>query len=357
MVKKKLAIVIGSLGVGGAENMVYQLVKNIDVKIFEVKIFSIHGRTGSLLEQKIELSGLKVEYIEGVRRVNPKGIMIVWKKLSQFSPDIIHTHIDGTIFSVPWAFFHKGSMITTLHTIPQRAFNRKVELVMRFMTKINKAILVAVSPENKEQVMKYYGISDKKVRMVRNGIDINSYYKRNHKDFTFINVGRHDGVKNQKMIIEAFAKYIKYHGNARLILVGDGQERSKLEGLANQLSVAECIDFPGMVPNVEDYLASADVYIQSSHREGLPLAVLEAMATKLPIISTNVGGMKDIVKNNGILIPDNDVEQLVYAMSDLASDNILRNSMSEISFDIVKDFSSIKMAKDYCKIYTEIINN
>lgn len=74
------------------------------------------------------------------------------------------------------------------------------------------------------------------------------------------------------------------------------------------------VTMPGNVSNVEDYYALADVYVQASHREALPLTTLEAMAAGLPIISTDVGGMKDIFKDNGILISDNDDTALLCAM-------------------------------------------
>ncbi|MGD1820448.1 MAG: glycosyltransferase [Pleomorphochaeta sp.] len=354
MIRGKIAIVIGSLGVGGAENMVLELAKNINYEKYLVKVFVIHGRCNSLLESEFEKFKITVKYFNGRQRVNFKGLYSVWTELSKFNPDIIHTHIDGTIYSIPWVFFHKLTMLITLHTIPSKAFNKKTQCVILAMLKLNRAQLVAVSKENYELGKSYYRISNNKINLVNNGIDLDKYYRINHTIFTFINVGRFNNVKNQKLIIQAFHKFISKFGNGKLILVGDGEERENLENLSKSLNIDNFVEFTGFVSNVEDFLAVSDVYIQSSHREGLPLAVLEGMASRLPVISTDVGGMKDIIHSNGFLIQDNNLKQLTETMDKLYLDNSLREELANNSYSIVQAYSSKMMANKYCEIYDKI---
>lgn len=354
-VKKRIAIVLGLFYVGGAENMVYELAKNIDQSIYDLKIICINGRANTSLEEKVLSSGLDVVFLNGVGRVNPKGISIVWRELSKFKPDIVHTHLGGTIFSLPWTLLHGVMLIATLHTIPEKAFNSKVKKVMRFMARYNKAILVTVSDENYKNTLNYFRLTPASVRKINNGINMDRFYRKAHKYFTYINVGRHDRVKNQSMILSAFSEITNVCGNVKLILVGDGEEHENLVSQANDLGISDKVEFTGMVSSPEDYLAVSDVYIQSSHREGLPLSVLEAMSAKLPIISTNVGGMKDIVKDNGILIDDNDVAGLIRVMKKLYYNSELRDFMGNKSWEIVQLYSSKVMAKSYCNLYEENI--
>ena len=116
------------------------------------------------------------------------------------------------------------------------------------------------------------------------------------------------------MMYRAFAAFLKKGYDARLVMLGKGEEEEKLKELACELGISDRIDYPGFVPNVEDYLADADVFLLSSDYEALPLAVLEAMAAGLPIVATDVGGVCDIVTDNGILIPAGDLDAMVQAM-------------------------------------------
>ena len=160
-----------------------------------------------------------------------------------------------------------------------------------------------------------------------------------------------DENKNQKAILYAFKRYYDEYPNSQLILAGDGECHYALKELSKELGIDDKVDFPGSVTNPEKYYAVADIYVQSSHREGMPLAVLEAMSAKLPIISTDVGGMRDIVQANGILIADNDIDALYQAMKTVANNKEQYKKMQEESFKMVQKYSAEVMAKSYKEIY------
>ena len=103
--------------------------------------------------------------------------------------------------------------------------------------------------------------------------------------------------------------------------------------------------------DVAEIVANADVYLSTSHREGLPLSILEGMAAELPVIATNVGGCADIVRENGILIQDNDQNALEREMIMLAKNPDLRNKMGNISKSIAKEYDVDVCAKKYISIY------
>ena len=129
-----------------------------------------------------------------------------------------------------------------------------------------------------------------------------------------------------------------------------------LEQEISKYGLENVVIMPGNVSNVEDYYALADAYVQASHREALPLTTLEAMASSLPIIATDVGGMKDIVKDNGILIPDNDDNALLCAMKKLLEcEDSEVELLEKSSRKIVQDYSSNEMAMKYGEIYSELL--
>ena len=141
----------------------------------------------------------------------------------------------------------------------------------------------------------------------------------------------------------------------RLILAGDGPCHDMLVNETKKLGLIDAIDLPGAVGNVRDYYAVSDVYVQASHREAMPMSVLEALAAGLPIISTDVGGLNDVVKDNGFLIPDDNDEALYDAMGRVVTmPEIKLKKMSSVSKTISDGYSSEKMAQEYTKLYFRV---
>ena len=143
--------------------------------------------------------------------------------------------------------------------------------------------------------------------------------------------------------------------NAELILVGDGTHHNVLEEEARKMGVQDCVCLMGERSDIPDILAKADVYISTSHREGLPLSILEAMAAELPVIATNVGGCSDIVRDNGVLIEDDDQAALEAAMIKLANDPQMRDKMGYASKKIALEYDAKSCAQKYLEVYREAI--
>ena len=348
--KRRVAIVCGALKIGGAEKMITELVLNLDREKYNVCLFCLGREQSSNLEKQIKKAGIKLVFCNIEGKVTLKKLMAFSKILSKFKPEVIHTHISGAVYSLPYIVSHKVKHIHTLHTKPELEFSKSVSMIMSILYKSKRSKLVTVSKENCVLAKKAFG-QNCDITFVNNGINIERYYKKDHTVFSFINVGRQDSNKNQIMIIDAFSKLFKHYSDIKLYLVGDGNQHDNLVRKVASLDLQKAIVFPGMVDNGEDFLAISDVYIQSSHVEGLPLSVVEAMAAYLPIISTSVGGLTDIIKDNGILIPDNSTEDLYNAMEYLYKNQEKCKTMGVISRNISEDYSSKKMAAFYSDLY------
>jgi glycosyltransferase involved in cell wall biosynthesis len=235
------------------------------------------------------------------------------------------------------------------------AFIKKTEKLLKIGLKRGKIFVVAVSEENCKLMLQYFNGASDKISYINNGVSLSSYRKREHDFFTFINVARQDENKNQSLIIDCFERVHKRYPQTRLLLVGDGPTHQALKDQVVGLNLEDSVELPGNVSNVEDYYAVSDVYLQSSHREAMPMSVLEAMATRLPIVSTDVGGMKDVVSNNGVLITDNDTEGFEQAMFRIFEiDETERKKLGENSYSIVQKYSSETMTEEYVRLYEEI---
>lgn len=350
---KKVVIITPALFTGGAEIMAVRLAINIDKKEYDVQMLCLNEKNNTSLEKMLEENKIPVHYLGKSNGVSIKVILKTYKMLSKLSPDIIHSHITGTVYAFLWVLLHKCKLIHTIHTRPDAEFSAKFRKILKLFVKFKKIILVAVSKENQRIAIEHYKVGEDRCYFVNNPVEVSKYYKNKNTTglITFINVSRQDDNKNQALALRAFAKLYEKNSNTRLVLVGDGNQHSNLISEVEKLGLQDVVYLPGEVSNAEDYLANADIYLSTSHREGLPLSMLEAMAAGLPIISSNVGGCSDIVVNNGILFEDNNEEQLLAAMEKLANDESLRNEYTKKGYAIVNEYDASKCAEKYEKLY------
>jgi glycosyltransferase involved in cell wall biosynthesis len=284
-------------------------------------------------------------------------IIELYKRLQNIKPDLIHAHQHG-IWAAYWAIPHRIPLVTTIHTNPEVIFSRETEqIIFRLSLALKKNLLVAISKYNAEYIKSYFKLSDSYIRYINNGIDIHQFNKKQHTAFAFINASRQDENKNQALIVRAFGRIAREAHNfpIKLYLVGDGEKHQELQRLADSLGIAESTEFTGYVDSPAEYLAVSDVYVSSARREGLSLSVLEAMAAGLAVIATDAGGVRDLARENGILIKNNDEDALYEAMTLLLNTREKREAMGEISRIMVHDYSVHNMTKSYYKLYNELL--
>ncbi len=348
----KLLILINNFGMGGAQNMIYEQLKCIDRETFDVSVLCFAHRENDSLANKVEKIQ-SVKYLNLYGKPLPVMLFKIFREIDKIKPDIIHSHLGGNVFSVLWGLLHNKSVVVTAHTSPEKAFPKRLIPFLKLGIRKKNVRIVAVSKENRQLMKSFFNIGDDRCHYVNNGIDLERYYRKQHEKFTFINVGRQDENKNQIAIVKCFARLKKEIPNIMLYLVGDGDKHDMLIEETKRMELEDCVILTGNVANTEDYYAVSDCYVQSSHREAMPLTALEAMAAGLPLISTDVGGMKDIVSNeNGYLIDDGDEEALYKSMKNMAIiSSEKRDMLQKVSLDKIKQYSSKQMAGNYEQIY------
>jgi glycosyltransferase involved in cell wall biosynthesis len=139
-------------------------------------------------------------------------------------------------------------------------------------------------------------------------------------EFLWLTVGRLTQQKAYPNLFRAFAQVVKRLPRSTLLVVGRGPLRNELEDLARRLGLLASISFVGFRSDVASLLAAADAFVTASRYEGMPNVVIEALATGLPVVGTNVGGMPELIQDgaNGYLVPPADPDALASAMSRVA---------------------------------------
>lgn len=204
------------------------------------------------------------------------------------------------------------------------------------------------------------GIPEEKIVYIPNAFD-SSYaqeIQKDDKENRVLFVGRLEYEKAPDVLLKAWQIVLKDHPDAELIMLGDGKERAELKGLLIEFGISDSVKMKGTVNNVRDYLLEASVFVLPSRIEGVPIAMLEAMAAGVPVVVTPVGDIPDIIKDseNGIFVKPDDIEGLAETISELLSHPEKRKSLAKKAQTTVRDFSIDKAGKKYIELYKELLN-
>lgn len=210
------------------------------------------------------------------------------------------------------------------------------------------------------------GVPGDRIAVVRNGVDLDELDARARAapdppapaPGAFVNVANmHHPVKGQGDLLQAFREVAQRHPEARLVLVGEGVRRPVLEREARRLGIADRVQFLGQRRDVPALLARAVAGVSASHAEGISNAVLEAMAARLPVVATAVGGTPEIVRDgrNGLLVPPGAPAALAQAMALLLEREPLRRRMGAAGRRIVeREFGVGQMRLSFDALYREL---
>lgn len=348
---------IFSLGIGGAEKLLVDIVNNWDKNSGDnIYVCIINNRIEKSLLDKIDnnINVIQLNRTEGDKNI--KYLFQYMNVIRKYKIDIIHCQSNDT---VRFSLFSKliNPKIKIFYTVHDtNTFNRlkKIDIIVDKMI-CNK--IIAISSSVYGEIVER-GIKPKKVEIVYNGIDLSMYSinKRSHKSINIACVARIvPKKKGQDTLIKAMGIVKEKYPNVKCYFVGDTDntdEKIKLNKLVKENNVENQIVFMGNLDNVPKFLETIDLFVMPSRYEGFGLALIEAMASKIPVIASNIDGPKEIIKENeyGLLFNKEDYKEL--------ADNIilvLKNNDKEKverAYNYVTNTYSIgKMIKSLTNIY------
>jgi glycosyltransferase involved in cell wall biosynthesis len=313
--KKRLLFVIETLGFGGVERRRLSLSKRLCDE-FDIEI--VCSKTNGLLYQKFEELGIKIHCVGVLGWPWSLGTIVrTLKIVNGFRPDIIHGAVfEGvTLANIAGWFFPKAVVISEETADPQNRSKMGSNLLKILIKR--SIIIIAVSASVKDYLL---GIVTKpeKIIQINNGVEDRSIFdqelissKKNElgikeNDFVIGFVGRlRDYHKRVSDLIEAADDVFEEHSILKIIIVGGGQDEKMLKEKASLTKFPSNIVFTGAQNDPNPYYACMDAFCIPSRMEAFGLVIVEAMFHRLPVIATNVGGMKEIVVNEktGFLVP------------------------------------------------------
>lgn len=351
---KKIAICVPSLAIGGAERFAVDLAISIDKSKFKVMFLITRTNVESFLKSLLEQNGIQI--VDLAAKDYPTMLHKQLQFLRKERPDVVHAQT-GSILHMMLA--------CKICNIPNRLYTVHNEANLLYGSSILKKEIykmgfsffgfkpVAICPTVKQTLIEDMGISENQIVVVNNGVDIKRFTPVeticNDGVVHIISVGTLYWIKNQLMTIHVVSELHRMGYKVELTLLGDGVDRDKIQKEIERKKAENYIFAPGSKKNVEDYLRKADIYVSASKTEGLPLSILEAMACGLPVVATDAGGTKDIVKNgvNGFLVKVDDEEEMRSAIQKIIDNKILRREYSYKSREIAEQWSAENCTRGY----------
>lgn len=352
----KVIQVIPAFRLAGAEVMCENLcvaLKNAGVDVIAVSLYS----ENTAITDRLDKKGVRIEYLDKKPGFDASVIIKLVHLFKKEKPDVVHTHIYASKYALPAAAIAGvKKKIHTVHSMAQKEQGSLGKKVNTFLYRHCGVVPVALSSEVKKSIGEVYGLQESIIPVVYNGIDLSKCIRKNDYEangvFTIVHVGRFMKVKNHKTLIRAFARFAEKKESIRLQLLGEGELLDEMKDYAEKLKVADKVEFLGLQSNVYPYLNKADVFCLPSEYEGVPMTLIEAMGTGLPIVASNVGGIPDMLVNgeNALLVEPNYVA-VENAIEKLYNDVEFRIRLGNAAALRSEEFSAKVMASSYIKIY------
>jgi len=362
-----------ALDIGGLERIVVDLTKLYCQRGHRVSILCVE-RPGQLAGAA-EAEGAAVVSLDKPHGRNPEYIKRAATVLQSLQPDVVHSHTITALWYVGPGARQAGAPIVHTEHNNHIAKNTRLAGKLRARIKLNRGGRFAsrfcgVSPEITASARRWGTVPSRKLLTVLNGIDTERYAVLSGRNAVRAQlaipenarvvgtVGRLNEVKRQDLLLKAVVGLGDGFEDVHVLLVGGGPEQAALEGLAASLGLGERAHFAGFQSSPERFLTAMDVFALTSRLEGLPLALLEALASGLPVVASAVGGVPTLVRTGetGWLFPSGDVPALQNALRQALSNQAMAAATAAAGRRLVcESYSLERMATDYERLYHDVI--
>lgn len=332
----KIAHIINTFKIGGAEKLVYDYYQNIEMfNSSKIDFFALTSRN-----KKLTSHNDKINFLSNNSEYNPLLIFRLMSIVNKY--DIVHIHLFPTLYWVLIAKIISFSKVKVIYTEHSTQNNRSKYKVFKYLDRFFYSYInevVAVSNGVANELNRRNIINKKKIKVITNGIVLPNdvkYKKTNSNNFMLLQISRFSYQKDHETLIKSLNYLPK---DIHLELVGDGETKTQIEFLVKDLGLEKRVIFHGELTNFENIIEKSDVIILASNFEGLPLSILEGMAYRKPVIGSNIEGLREVVKGYGFLYePKNEVDLARY-IRDLYFNQCLHSEIAEKCYTRAKFFS------------------
>ncbi|NOZ45250.1 MAG: glycosyltransferase family 4 protein [Chlorobi bacterium] len=393
----KVLRILNRFNLGGPTYNAAYLTKYLPSEFETMLVGGVKDKHEDSSEYILENLGIKPVIIPEMRRsINPINDIIAYRKIvkiiKDFKPEIVHTHASkaGTIGRLAALRCKVPVIIHTFHGHVFHSYfsNYKTEIIKSVEHSLAKRStkIIAISDAQKYELSeKYHITSEDKIKVIPLGFDLSRFReKTEEKRKNFRNkyhikddeiaigiIGRLVPIKNHELFLNA-VKYVKEKSNkkVRAFIIGDGESMNDLQQKTRELNIdfidftkedgIATVTFTSWIKNIDTAYAGLDVVALTSRNEGTPVSLIEAQAANKPIVSTNVGGISNIVLPNqtALLTRNGGAEDYAFKLLNMVENDALRLKMTHAGWNYVKNkFHYSRLIEDMNDLYFSLLKN
>lgn len=364
----KVLHIIDHLGTGGAQEVVLNLYKFRDRNQFDVEVACMHGR-GPYFDL-IQSAGCRI-YSLSPSKYWPLYFPRLMKLIMKRKYDVIQFHLQASnILAKPVAVFCKTPVkLCHDHLYGDVGSKSRIMLWLEKVTGRMSDHVIAVSRATAEFLVSNLNVPSRKISVIINGIDVDRFSispDRGEKSRQQWNlpagkiivggVGRLRHEKNFELFLQIAAELLTQHSNLHFVIAGDGPEELQLKSKAQTLGIAEYVTFTGFVPDITTIYPAFSILLHTSRYEAMPMTILEAMACKIPIVASAVGGIAEILEhgNTALLSPSGDIQSFFSNMNfALTHEEELRRMVDQAHTLVREKYSAQAMTTQIEQLYRD----
>ncbi len=362
----RIVFYIPSLSVSGAQKAVVLLAKKLS-ETEDVFVIANTGKIKNQLTQMLEESNVRLLFTKGKsgRSIVQKldSLRMIFGYFNSIKPDVINVHLD-VYYTWVYSLFFRRKIIFTVHNDAERFYGLVNQYLFSKLNEKNLIEYILLSKSNETKFCKICNMTRNRTHVASNPIDLSLYKVKKEKkkdigseDLIYINVARFHPIKNHVMLLNAFRIVLSELKNAKLWLIGDGDKLDEIKQYAKKICISQSCVFFGEIEDTERKLFAADIAVLSSKSECLPMFIIESMAAGLPIVSTDVGGVKDMIEGNGFVVQEGNAKELASRMIELGKNKTLRTEMGNKSYNLVEKYDVNRVGEIYKKIFQSVIES
>lgn len=349
-------------GLGGHSSVAFSLIEGDVKKIYHHKLigYGIEAPSESFIFKAKETN---TEYYSILKKngIDITSLKEIYKILKTEKPDVILMHSTAVVFSVfIYSLFNKVKWISIEH---QSNFAKsKKDWFYTFFILLLSPQIVYLSEDYKKQIKSRFKLffPSRKISIVNNGININPYKISHEKQLKpnlvhLAMISRFNLLRDHETLIKAVFE-LKKHQNIKLSIAGDGNTKPEMEKMVKDLNLESEVAFLGVIEEAEitKLLQKVDIYIHSSLAETQSTSILQVMASKTPIIATDIPGINNVLENekNVLLFEKKNVNQLINCIEKLTNETELKSLIAQNAYiDVKLKFSLENMYNLYSKLW------
>jgi len=362
----RIAIVIHSLGGGGAERAAVLLAEGLTEKQHQVSFITLFGEEADFydLPEEIPRIALKVDgssanLLQGLQN-NLRRLRSLRQAVDSCQPNIVISFLDKTnVLTLISCLGSKYPLIVSEQNDPTQNDIGRIWNLLRRLTYPFATMVVScsqgvdrnwswLSPKQRAVIYNPLAVKDRDSTVAPLQLDSNF-----HK---VVAMGRLTPQKGFDLLLQAFALISEQFPNWQLVILGEGEQRELLEALARKLGLESQVIMPGLVSNPFPVLQQCELFVLSSRYEGFGNVIIEAMSCGIPVISTNCpSGPGEIINSgkNGILVPNQDKDRLAQAMKTLMSDPERRQELSAQAQNSLRRFELNEIVSQWEQLFNK----